>query len=246
MTFSFLSVSAMRPWFVCVICLMLGRGSVKAEHEFPQVRVGVTELEGVWLKTPIAAVGEVSNIVSYGHQTVDRLPRPTDPSVHDLYWCLGYFNAVAVVKGALKEKRRKYLWASTFRGCMLVNSDPYLYYHRLETKIWFLREEGEFLRPTFDYGSHRFAGVFTAWSDGPDLPAPERMGALFLTPFANSDTLEDYARYLWLIGDIACELLGRTECIQRIRSLEALGSPALRESACDFLKGQLGTDCLIK
>lgn len=121
--------------------MMLGKSCLGAEQEFPQVRVSTTRLEGVWIKTPIVAVGDVSDITSYGHQTVDHLPRPTMPDLHDLYWCQGFFNAIAVVKGELKDSRRKYLWASTISGCTLVDNDPKLVYHRLKTKYWFLREE---------------------------------------------------------------------------------------------------------
>jgi hypothetical protein len=236
----------LRTCIICIIGLVLGKSFVVAEQQFPQVRVSRTLLEGVWLASPIVAVGDVSDITSYGHQTVDHLPAPTSPGFHDLYWCQGYFNAVAVVKGELKDTRRKYLWASTVPGCNLVDNNPKLVYHRLKTKYWFLREEGQFLRPTFDYGTYCFGGVFTPWSEGPLLPARNRMGALLLTPSANSDSLDDYAGYLWNVGDIACELLGKSECIRRIRSLEGLGNPALRESACGFLTGQLGVDCRSK
>jgi len=246
MIFSFPRLSLLRTFMICLIGATLGTCCGQAEQEFPHVRVSTTRLEGVWLKSPIVAVGDVSNITSYGHQIVDSLPAPTMPDLHDLYWCRGYFNAVAVVKGELKERRRPYLWASTIPGCTLVDNDPKLVYHRLKTKFWFLREEGEFLRPTFDYGTYSFGGVFTPWSEGPPLPARRRLGALLLTPTANSDSLEDYARYLIDVGDIACELLGKPECIRRIRSLERLGNSALRESACGFLKGQLGVDCQSK
>jgi hypothetical protein len=235
-----------RPYIICIIGVVLGQSSVKAEQEFPQVRVSKTQLEGVWLASSIVAVGDVSDITSNGHQTVDHLPAPTTTYLHDLYWCQGYFNAVAVIKGELKDARRKYLWASTIAGCKLVDNNPKLVYHRLKTKYWFLREERDVLRPTFDYGTYEFSGVFTAWSEGPPLPARRRMGALLLTPAANSDSLDDYASYLWDVGDIACELLGKPECIRLIRGLEGLGNPALRESACGFLKGQLGVDCRSK
>jgi hypothetical protein len=200
-------------------------------------------LEGVWLASPIVAVGEVTDITFYGKQTLERLPAPTMPDIHDLYWCQGYFSAVAVVKGELKEKRKRYLWGTTISGCELVDKDPKHVEYRSKTKFWFLRDEGEFLRPTFDYGTYRFGGVFTSWSDGPPLPARSRMGALLLMPAANSDSLDDYARYLWDVGDIACELLGKPECIREFRGQEEMGNPALRESACNFLKGQLEADC---
>jgi hypothetical protein len=113
----------------------------------------------------------------------------------------------------------------------------------MKTKFCFLRDEGQFLRPTFDYNGERFDGVFLPWSQGRPLPARQRLGAFLLTPSANTDSLDDYARYLWNVGDVACELLGKLECARRIRRLEGLGNPALRESACGFLKGQLGVDC---
>ena len=238
-----LRVANLRSCLLCFMCLALGAARSASEQTLPQVRVSTTLLGGVWLASPIVAVGDVSNIRDYGHQTLDRLPPPTTPGVHDLYWCQGDFNVVAILKGRLQGRHREYLWASTIPGCSLVDDDSKLIYHRLKTKYWFLREEGQFLRPVFDYGTHRFAGVFPSWSEGPPLPARKRMGALLLTPSANSDSLEEYARYLWSVGDIACELLGKLECTRRIRSLEALGSPALRDSACGFLKGQLGASC---
>ena len=235
-----------RMYLICVLGVVLANCSVAAEQEFPQVRVSTTLQQGVWLKSPIVAVGNVTNIASYGKQTVEQLPAPTMPDLHDLYWCQGIFSAVAVVKGDLKGNHRKYLWGSTIPGCELVDNDPKLIYHRFNTKIWFLREEGDFLRPTFDYETFRFMGIFTSWSQGPHLPARRRLGTLLLTPTANNDSLDDFANYLWNIGDIACDLLGKPECIRQIRNLQELGNPTLRLSACNFLQGQLGVDCPAK
>jgi hypothetical protein len=66
---------------------------------------------------------------------------------------------------------------------------------------------------------------------------------LLLNPAATSDTLEDFASYLRLVGDIACDLLGKTECVEQIRALAGIGNPVLHENACHFLEGQLKTDC---
>jgi len=117
------------PCVVCLVILLLGgRGRTEAEQRFPQVRVSTVfaQFEGTWLASPIVAVGDVSNITSFGHQIVDHLPPPTVPSAHDLYWCQGYFNLVAVVKGELRSARRKYLWASTIPECKLVDNNPKL------------------------------------------------------------------------------------------------------------------------
>jgi hypothetical protein len=112
--------------------------------------------------------------------------------------------------------------------------------------VWFLREEGEFLRPPFDYGTARFEGFFTQWDERSRVPARRQLGTLFLTPEANSDALEDYAKYLWDVGDIACEVLGKAECVRQIRGLAELGNPALREAGCHFLTGQMHEDCPVK
>jgi hypothetical protein len=96
---------------------------------------------------------------------------------------------------------------------------------------------------TYDGGTNRFLGLFTSWDEGPRSPARQCLGSLLLTPAANSDTPEDYADYLWNVGDIACELLGKAECTQQIRVIAGLGDAVLRESARNFLKAELGEDC---
>lgn len=226
-----------------LVSLASCRRLADAERKFPKPRVSTTLMGGDWLASPIVAVGEVTNIASYGEQTVDHLPPPTSPDVHKLYWCVGDFHVIAVVKGELRTPSRKYLWATTFPRCELWPTDPQLVYHRFQTRAWFLREEGKFLRPTFDYGTHGFLGLFAKWDDGPRLPAPQRLGAMLLTPSANADNLEDYADYLWTIGDIACELLGKAECTRRVSSLLSFDNPKLTQAGCNFLKGQLQEDC---
>lgn len=232
-----------RACVLFLVCTMLG-----AAKDLPEVRVSTVQpqLEGAWTASPIVVVGDVTNIVNYAHQFVQHLPPPTLPEGHEVYWCMGDFHVLAVVKGALRGSGRKYLWASTIPGCKLVDNNPKLIYHRMKTKFWFLREEGQFLRPTFDYNAPRFEGVFRAWTATSPLLPQQQLGTLLLTPYANTDSLDDYARYLWNVGGTACELLGNAECAQQIRNLETLGNAALRASACTFLKGQLGVDCYTK
>jgi len=200
-------------------------------------------VNGAWIASPIAVVGEVINIAAFGKQTLDRLPEPISPSIHDLYWCTGDLQVVAVVKGELAKPFKKYLWVSTIPGCELLPDNPTFYDYRAKTRVWFLREEGQFYRPPFDMGSHRFLSLLTAWSDGPALPPRQRLGTLLLTPKANVDSLEEYVDYFWLVGDIACELLGTAECTRRLRTLAGPENRALRQAACAYLKGELHEDC---
>lgn len=164
------------------------------------------------------------------------------PEVHRLYWCEGNFHVIAVIKGEIRGQNRRYLWGSGMPGCKLTYGSVEGF-QRLKTQVWFLREEGDFLRPTFDGGTRGFIGLYARWDQLSNLTPRQRLGTLLLTPEANSDTLDDYARYLSSVGDIACELLGKSECVQRLRSLAALGNPALREAACGYLAGQQQEPC---
>ena len=150
---------------------------------------------------------------------------------------------IAVVKGALPQTAKNYLWASVWPKCKTpYDNDPRMIYNREKTHIWFLREEGEFIRPTFDVGGRSF-GVLPRWEDLPSLPPRARLGIFLLTPSANSDSLDDYARYLGQVIEIACDLLGEKECTRQIRALAELGNPQLRADACGLLEGQLHETC---
>lgn len=231
-----------RGQFFLFLLALLGPNHVGAQKKFPEWRGSNLEIPAEWNASPIVAVGELTNITEYGQQSVDRLPWPMSPDVHRLFWCEGDFHAVAVVKGEMHSLNEKYLWGSGMRGCKLsYGSRSGL--EKLQTRVWFLREEGAFLRPTFDGGTHGFLGLYTRWDAGPKLPPRERLGVLLLTPKSNADSLRDYAHYLWSVGDIACQLLGKSECVERIRSLATLGDPNLKTAACGYLKGQQEESC---
>jgi hypothetical protein len=182
----------------------------------------------------------------YGEQDVDHLPWPMAPWIHKLYWCQADLHVVAVVKGVLHAPIKKYLWAtSLLRYCGAGDDDPRLLINRAKTRVWFLREEGGFLRPPYDLD--RGFGILTKWEDGPRLPARQRLGTLLLTPDAVTDSIEGYARdYLWDVGDMACDLLGKPECVRQFRDLAKARNPVMRKQACLFLTYQLQEDCVAK
>ncbi len=213
-----------------------------AEKKYPEWRGSNLELTAEWNASPIAAVGDITGIAEYGKQTVQRLPWPMSPEVHRLYWCEGDFHVIAVIKGEIHGRSGKYRWGSGMPGCKLSYGSQEGF-QRFRTRVWLLREEDGYLRPTFDGGTHASLGLYVPWNELSNLPAREQLGNLLLTPKANSDTLEDYAQYLWSIGDIACELLGKAECVRCLRSLVELGNPTLTEAACHYLAGQQQEPC---
>jgi len=228
-------------WIVCVT-------GYAGRPQFPAWRGGSVSLDIEWERASIVAVGDVDNVTDYGEQPVNGLPWPGSVGVDKLYWCEGDFQVAATLKGSLTSRAKKYLWPSPRPGCELYEHDPDLIASRYETRVWFLREEGGFLRPLYDGGgAHYFVGFCAAWDDGAPLLPRQRVGVFLLTPFANcaatADETDKYARYLENIGDLACILLGKEECVQRIRSLTHLGNASLRTAACDYLKGQQYTSC---
>ena len=210
-------------------------------HQFPTWIASRLSLHALWERSPIIAVGEVVNPVEYGEQTVQRLPDPVSESLHKLFWCVADFNAVAVVKGELSSQAKRFLWASVNPGCRLFYGNRRSYEKRV-TRIWFLREDGEFLRPESD-GSAFFYGLFAKWDKASGVQPKKTVAELLLTPSANAETLEEYSNAIWELGDFACSLLGEAECVSRLMELSHLGNPSLREAACRYLRVQQRQSC---
>lgn len=225
------------------VLILLALTSHAAQLHFPDWRGSPVLLPTVWAKSTIAAVGEVISIAPYGEQAVSGLPIRGGEGIRRLYWCHGEFRATAIVKGTLPDPVEKYLWADTRPGCRLWDDDPALVFSRFKTRVWLLREEAGYLRPTFDGGAQKFIGLFPSWDDLPSVPPKQRLGIFLLTPLANSDNSDDYATYLWNVGDVACDLLGNTECVEQFQQLASQPNGSLRTSACNFLSGQLGKQC---
>jgi len=228
---------------ICILGLTSALCIGAPQKRFPEWRGSNLLLYGLWETTPIIAVGNVKNVTKFGEQTVDHLPYPVRQDLHKLYWCQGDFESIAIIKGALDGKK-KYVWASVNPGCTLFYGDQRDDSKRV-TLIWFLREEGQFLRPAFDGGTFYFYGLLTKWNDAPALAPRQRLGVLLLTPQANSNSLADFADNIWGLADVACSLLAKAECVQRIRALTGLGDPTLRIAACEYLKAQQNETCEI-
>lgn len=217
-------------------------------QKFPEWR-GVTTYHfpyAAWQASSIVAVGEMRNVSVYGEQTADRFPAPMSPLVHRLYWCVADFEVAAVIKGERPPTAKRYLWAQVSPGCnlWLWPDNPRAIDRRFQTRAWFLREDGEFLRPPVDSGMYQYIGLFTKWKGiSSTIEARRELGNQLLTPSANGDNIDDYARYLGNVIDIACELLPKTDCAAQVRHLADTGNRSLHEEACGLLKGELGQDC---
>ncbi len=94
-------------------------------------------------------VGEVRNIQAAGTQNVKNLPWPAPTTVNRIYWCKATLSVNAVVKGRLPSKGKQFLWGTAKPGCEL-HSDEQTMDNRPVTRVWFIREEGDYIRPIVD------------------------------------------------------------------------------------------------
>jgi hypothetical protein len=239
-----------RRLYLALVCAAVSLVAITScgHQKFPEWR-GVTPYRfpyGAWEASRLVAVGEMRNMRGYGEQVADRFPAAMSPLVHRLYWCTAEFDVAAIVKGERPSPAKKYLWASVSPDCnlWLWPDNPHAVDRRFQTRVWFVREDGEFLRPPVDSGMVPYIGFFTKWENVRSTTEARReLGTLLLTPSANSDNLDDYADYLGNVIDIACDLLLKTDCALQLRRLADMGSPKLRENACGFLKGEFAEDC---
>lgn len=236
------AVRYLRYLFVSALVALLVGGSSFAQRNFPQWNAKPPQLLiTLWNTSPIVAVGDMTNVRAFGEQHIDHLAAPVVQDLHVLYWCEAEFRQVASIKGSTLRLGAKYLWASVQPGCAVFHGDRQSYDRRV-TRVWFLREEGAFLRPTFD-GTRQFLGLFTKWEDGPSLPPQQKFGAMLLTPSGFEEGLAGLAANIADVADLACAVLGERECVRRISALAKLGDPALRTAACEYLKAEHGEDC---
>jgi len=232
-----------RPITTSLLLVILAlRGAQCTGQEFPAVRYIPLTLLGAWESAPLVVVGEARNIQAVGTQKVKNLPWPAPPTVNLIYWCKATLSVSTSVKGRFPIKEKQLLWGAIRPGCNLYlddqNGDG-----RPAIRVWFVREEGDYLRPVVDGFGIYYIRFDAEWDESSTIDAEAQFGELLLTPSARSATLKDFAEGFFNPASAACFILGRERCVERIRSLAALGEPALRESACGFLKSEYRLEC---
>ena len=233
-----------------ILLVLLGFSStvLRAEQKFPEWRGAAQSMTYVsaWSASPIVIIGKASNVRPYGEEVSARFPSPMPSHVHTLYWCVADLHVLATVKGVFKKTVSQYVWASLTSGCnvWLWPDNPQAVDRRFQTRAWFVREEGPLLRPTLDTGMPPYMGLFTNWENVSSVSDARRhFGELLFTPSANSDSLGDYAEYLPVVFDIACELLGKADCALRLAALSDMNDVRLQQISCGLLKGEFGRPC---
>jgi hypothetical protein len=190
-------------------------------------------LSGSWERAQDVVVGDVDNITALGSQhPVPQTEWGIFNQAKELYWCRADFHATAVIKGSLPAAGKRFLWADASPGCELT---PHAYgYMGAEppvTRIWFIREEGDYLRPAVDAGGVYFVSVHGKWSDPPKGEAARLFALLMLNEPAMGGVLSPDNLTLFTL------VLGVDEAGQRLSALAAgTRDDQLRKWVCNYLR----------
>jgi hypothetical protein len=192
-------------------------------------------------------VGDVTNIAAFGSQKITDIPNspwPPSPEIPEIYWCQADFRADSVVKGSLPNRGKKFLWAAIRPGCSF-EWFRYGYEETAEpvTRIWFVREEGEYIRPVVDGGGVFFVSFHGKWFDPPKEEAPKTLALLMLNPAALGWSPTHYATIFQHPVGLALAILGKTELIARLKALAATPDRTLRETVCGYLESEFDQAC---
>ena len=207
------------------------------QRQFPRWEVAPIALEGTWEGAPTVVIGEVRNITAVGDEPALDLQWPAGPWIKRIYWCEADFYAYAPIKGTVPARGKKYLWGAIRAGCKLDPLPPD------STRVWFIREEGDYIRPVVDAGGRFYLTFRVKWDYKSSEDPETQFGRLLLNPKARNATIRDFAEAIDEPASTACFILGKARCVEEIRALTSLGDPDLTRAACDFLSSQYQEKC---
>jgi hypothetical protein len=214
-------------------------------QEYPEMRFSrVFGVEGNWNRAEDVLFGRVVNVLQVGTQQIANPPQPLPDTVHEIYWCQADFRAAAAVKGSLPAPGKKVLWAVIRPDCSAyldwdldtgANQPPV-------TRVWFLREEGEYLRPVSDGGL--FSVSFNwKWVDVPKAEAPRLFASLLLDPASRGFPPERYSEAILDASEVARSILPKEELVARLKTLSLSPVPRAREDICGYLAAAFQEPC---
>jgi hypothetical protein len=206
-------------WFGVV--LSVGAPVCRAQQSLPDFRVAPWMVaEGSWTRAESVVVGDISNIKLMAYQQVASLPAPLPASVHEIRWCEADFHAVAMIKGKMPDPLKKYVWATIQQDCRLGGVFGYTGSEPPVTRVWFLREEDEYLRPSVDAGGVYYASFHVDWRNVPASEAAGTFARLLVDPAALGFASEQQDRLFEMI-EVSRAILGQEKFVAQLKAVAA-------------------------
>jgi len=227
-----------------IAALVFGVSVSSAQIVFPNWTVEPLGLSGVWERASFIVIGSLRDVHPIGSVRPATFPAMSSPNIRLIYWCEGNFEWKQVIRGQKLFQVTKYRWGAIRPGCGL-EMEARLRPDEPLTEVWFLREEGGYLRPVIDAGGPLFFTLHTKWEpNSPGLEAERYFGKLLLSPTAIGFAAPEFARSFFKPAGLACWILGKDDCIPIILRLAATYPGQLHDAACEFLKSDLTVMCV--
>lgn len=224
--------------FVAIIVLCFGASA----QGLPTWTVGPLALVGLWETSSDVVVADAKNIRALGGQTVLNPPAPASLKNRRIYWCQADLEIKDVIKGDIKPGTKKFVWGAIRSGCNLAALGRATIRGDSVVRVWFIREEASLLRPVVDGGGIFFLAINGRF-EGTEKNRQEHFGELLLTPDAVAATSREYAAQFLSLADAACLVLGKEQCVERIKQLARVPDGILHGAVCKVLHDNLETLC---
>jgi hypothetical protein len=215
-----------------------------SQVSYPEWRARRIGLEGNWVQAETVVVGEVNDAKLLGPQTLEQ-PAPAAPGIRVIYWCQAKLETVTVLKGKAPTEGKNLLWAGVRPDCAEGILPSYGYYMVTAppaTRVWFLREEGEYLRPVVDGGVFNVS-FHVSWANVPPERARATFARLLLEPAAGGISSRQFAGTAADVLEVAGSILEQEEVIARLRALGKHPDEQVRQEACHLLKAAYEKEC---
>jgi hypothetical protein len=215
-----------------------------AQQQFPELKVAPYIFAvGNWIRAEDVLVGDVSDIRSLGVQQIEQAPDPLPRDLHEIYWCQADFHADAVIKGKLPAAKKKLVWGVIRPDCTVESRGFGYFGGEPRTRVWFLREEGDYLRPSVDVGGVLFVAFKYKWEKIPALSAPRVFASVLLDPAALG-LRRTHRERLFEVIDISRSILEPAEFISRMQAVAAhFPDTDLNRSICGYLESEFNQGC---
>lgn len=224
-----------QPRVASILALLLLSAFPAWPQSFPRWRVGGGHpLSALWDEAPVIVVGTLTPPRVVGSTELANRPATVDARVKRLYWCRGELQVLGVLKGRVPRSgnRREYLFASIRPECDWAPEREVEDGRRIE--IWFLRAEGDRWRPLYDAGSTRKFVLVRRPGEADLSYGREDVGLRLLDELSWRDGIEALRDEMFVVGHMACDLLGAAKCVDALESL-ARRQVVLEEEVCAFL-----------
>ena len=219
----------MRASAIAFAIMCLARG----EQRFPEFKAAPLLLVGEWDQAEAVVIGDIQKARPIGAQPSVHLSWPIPEGAYTVYWCESEFHVAATIKGIAPPSSATFVWGAGVPGCSLPSGSGGAPAGKARFRVWFIRTEGDYLRPIADYGARYFLELGTRWTQGPD-PGP-RLARLILSSNVSAPFPEP--------ARLACWILGQQECVPLIRARLAEADPDIRREGCEFLVTELNLEC---